>query len=306
MTSYLPRRLGRAFLTLWFIVTVVFVATRLTGDPTDWLLADSATEEMRAMLRGQLGLDRPVHEQYLIYLRGVVGGDFGNSFYERRPVTTVFAERLPYTLQLMGLALLFAVLSGVVVGVVSAVQRNGWLDRLLMTGTFAAYATPDFVLGIGLILVFSLQLGWLPSSGRNSWMHLIMPVLTLGSSSAALIARLTRSSLLDVLGQDYVRTAKAKGVSGRAVVLRHALRPAFIPVLTMIGLMLGSLVGGAVVVETVFAWPGAGRLIVNAVTARDYPVLQFSILIVASVVVVVSVLIDLGYALLDPRVRITG
>lgn len=299
-------RTGRGLLTLLFVVTLVFFATRATGDPTDWLLPDSASEQARESMRAHLGLDRPVHEQFFIYVANAVRGDLGVSFFERRPVAVVFAERLPYTMQLMGISLAVALFVGILVGVIAAANRNGWLDRGLMTLTFIAYSVPDFVMGIGLILLFSLQLGWLPSSGRGTWQHLVMPVMTLGLSSAALIARLTRSAMLDVLGQDYIRTARAKGLNERIVLLRHSLRNSLIPVISVVASMLAGLVGGAVVVETVFAWPGAGRLIVSAVMNRDFPVLQYSVLIVAAVVAAASILLDLCYALIDPRVRLNG
>lgn len=245
-------------------------------------------------------------EQYRIYMTGLVRGDFGMSYYEHRAVTEVFAERLPPTIKLMGLSLLFALLIGLVLGVSAALTRNSWLDRMLMTLSFSAYAVPNFVLGIVLILVFSLHLRILPSGGYGTWAHYVMPVFALGAANAALIARLVRSSMLDVLGQDYVRTARGKGLPEHTVVIKHSLRNAFGPVLTVIGLLMATLVGGSVVVETVFAWPGAGRLIVNAVLERDFALLQLAVLCVALAVVTINILVDLGYAALDPRIQIGG
>lgn len=268
-----------------------------------WLLPDDAPFQARAELRRYLGVDKPLHEQYAIYLRDALRGDFGNSFFEHRPVTEVFAERVPMTLQLTALSLLLAAAIGVPIGIYAAAHRNSPTDRLVMSLSFTAYAVPNFLQGILLILVFSLILRWLPSGGYGGINHYIMPVFTLGASSAALLARLTRSAMLDVLGEDYVRTAYAKGLSGSTVIIKHALRNAFIPVLTIIGLEIATLISGSVVVETVFAWPGAGRLIVGAVTQRDFPVLQLAVLVVAVSVVVVNTLIDVAYALLDPRIR---
>ncbi len=304
MTVFLARRLPRSLLTLAFIVTLVFVGTRLTGDPTMWLLPDDAPPQARASMRAALAVDKPIPEQYWRYLQGLARGDFGNSFYERRPVTQVFAERLGPTLRLSGLALVLSILIGVPVGIMTALHRNSVLDRTLMSLSFTAYAIPNFVLGIMLILIFSLVLRWLPSGGYGDWRHYLMPVFTLGASHAALIARLTRSSMLEVLNEDYVRTARAKGLPGRVTVWKHALRNAFLPVLTIVGLSLATLISGSVVTETVFAWPGVGRLVLTSVVHRDFPTLQFVVLVIACAVVVANVLVDISYSLLDPRIRI--
>lgn len=304
MTTFLARRVPRSLLTLMFIITLVFVGTRLTGDPTIWLLPDDATPEAIQNLRVALGVDKPVHEQYWIYLQGITRGDFGNSFYERRPVTTVFVERLGPTLRLSGLAFILSIIIGLPIGIITALSRNSPLDRALMSMSFTAYAVPNFVLGIMLILIFSLVLRWLPSGGYGGWRHYLMPVFTLGASHAALIARLTRSSMLEVLNQDYIRTAQAKGLPTRNTVWKHALRNALLPVLTIVGLSLATLVSGSVVTETVFAWPGVGRLILTSVVHRDYPTLQFVVLFVACAVVVANVIVDISYSLLDPRIRI--
>lgn len=298
------RRSLRGALTIIFVVTLVFFATRLSGDPTDWLLPDSATEEEREAMRAYLGVDRPLSEQYTIYIRDAIKFDFGKSFYEHRPVAEVFFERIPLTIKLMGTSLILAIVTGVTVGIIAAFWRNKFLDRLLMSLSFSAYSMPNFVLGILLIFIFSLILQRLPSSGSGTWRHYIMPVITLSSSNAAILARMTRSSMLNVIGEDYIRTARAKGVTERRVIVKHALRNAFIPVLTMIGFMLTGLIGGSVVVERVFAWPGAGRLIVDSVLNRDFPVLQMSVLVISITVVIVNVLIDIGYALIDPRIRL--
>jgi len=303
VTAFVLRRALRGLLTLWVVVTAVFMAGRLSGDPIQWLLPDEASVAQQNELRVRLGLDRPLLAQYGRYLGGLTRGDFGVSYFDRRPVAVVFAERIPATLQLASLALLLALFIGVPVGIVAALTRNSPLDRFVMSLTFIGQALPNYVLGIALILIFSLLLRWLPSGGQGGWLHFIMPVLTLGTASSASIARLTRSGLLDVLGQDYMRTAKAKGLRRADVVLKHGLRNGFLPVLTVLGLQIGTLIGGSVIVETVFAWPGMGRLIVSAVAERDFPVLQFSVLAVAATVVLTNTLVDVLYGTFDPRIR---
>lgn len=300
---FFMKRIGRGFLTLVFITVVVFVATRLTGDPTQWMLDDSATEAQRAALRTELGLDKNLLTQFGIYIGQIAQGDFGISFFEHRPASEVFFERIPKTIQLMGTSIAVGVILGVATGIIAALKRNSWIDRTFMSLAFFAYAIPNFVLGILLILIFSFQFRLLPSAGSGTIQHLIMPVATIAAHYWALIARITRSSMLDTLQQDYVRTAKAKGVSDTIIVIKHCLRNAFLPVLTLLGIMAGGMVGGSVVVETVFAWPGAGRLIVNAVVTQDFPVLQLAVLLVAVIVIAANLAVDFTYTLLDPRVQ---
>lgn len=306
MNAYLLARSLRAACTLAVVLTAVFVATRLTGDPTLFLLPDDASDQARAELRTTLGLDRSWPVQYVAYLASVARGDFGISYQERRPVVAMLAERIGPTLQLALAALALALAIGIPAGIAAALHRDTPLDRALMALSSSGYAVPNFVLGIGMIFLFSLQLRWLPSSGYGGWATFVMPVLTLGTSSAALLARLMRSSMLDVLHQDYVRTARSKGLHGRAVVGKHVLRNAFTPVLSVLGLQVGTLIAGAVVVETVFAWPGVGRMIVRAVQQRDFPVLQFAVVVVAASVVLVNYVVDLLYAVVDPRVQREG
>ena len=301
---FLARRGFRSLLTLWAVISLVFVATRVTGDPTLWLLPDDASPEERQSLRDYLGLNRPLIEQYVIYFGNIFQGDFGNSFKERRPVLDMFLERIGATLRLSGLSFLLAVALGLPIGILAALLRNSPLDRGLMLFTFIGQALPNYVLGIIGILVFSLLLRWLPSGGMASWQAYLMPVITLGTASSASIARLTRSSMLDVLNMDYIRTARAKGLRFQVIVLKHALRNGFIAVLTVLGLQVGTLLAGSVIVETVFAWPGMGRLIVSAVQSRDFPVVQFSVFMVAATVVLANTAVDLLYGLLDPRIRL--
>lgn len=293
----------RALLTLWIVVTAVFVATRISGDPTYHLLPPDTPEAQRAELRQKLGLDRSIAVQYGRYLQGIARGEFGRSIFTGIPVTEMFADRIPDTLRLTLSALLLAILVGLPVGIVAALKRNSALDRALMTVSFVGQATPNFALGITFILVFSFALQWLPSGGTGGAAHFVLPVITLAMATAASIARLTRSSMLDVLNQEYMRFARGKGLGRATVVLKHGLRNAFPPVLTILGLQVGTLIGGAVVVEAVFAWPGAGRLLVDAVLERDYPLLQFGVMAVAATVILANMAVDMCYGLLDPRAR---
>lgn len=304
MLGFTVRRILRVLLTLFCIITIVFLLTRITGDPSQWLLPDDATEEVREQLRESLGLNRPVLIQYLEYLARLVQGDMGDSFRYRRPVIDIFAERAQQTIYLGLIALALSVVVGIPAGVIAAVKRNSVVDRVSMTLAVAGDTIPNFVLGILLIFLFSLVLGLLPSGGSGTQLHYILPVVTLAAASLSSIARLTRSSMLDVLRQDFLDTARAKGVPEHRVVVKHALRNALIVVLTIIGLQMGTLIGGAVVVETVFAWPGIGSLIVSSAQSRDFPSLQFGVLVVSVTVLVSNLLVDLSYGLLDPRIRV--
>ncbi|NHN31529.1 ABC transporter permease [Paenibacillus agricola] len=303
MTRFLSIRLSKAVFTIWFILTLVFVITRLSGDPTQWLLPDDASATVKAELRVSLGLDKPVGVQYVDYLTSLFTGDMGKSYHYLRPVGELFAERAGPTLTLGSISFVLAILIGVPIGVIAAVNRNSLLDRLMMGISIAGYTIPNFVFAILMIFLFSLQLRLLPSGGMSSPLHYVMPLLTLTIDAVAGIARLTRGSMLDVLRHDYLDSARAKGVRERIVIYKHALRNALIPVVTIIGLHLGTLIGGTVVVETVFAFPGIGSLIVQAAQNRDFPVIQYGVMIVATTVIVVNLLVDLSYGLLDPRIR---
>ncbi len=304
MTRFLTTRLLRSLLTLWLVFTFVFVASRLSGDPIQLLYPDGLSPEAEATMREYLGLNRSLIEQYLKYVSGLFQGDLGDSFFQRRDVGAMFTERLPATVSLAFFAFLLSLITGVPAGIAAALNRGRLPDHLIMSASFFSYALPNFVLGIALILIFSFSLHLLPSSGQGSWRHFLMPVATLGLSSAAGIARFTRSAMLDVLTQDYLRTARSKGLAAVQVIAKHALRNAAIPVLTILGLQVGTLVAGSVVVETVFAWPGIGSLLADAATRRDFPVMQIGVLIVAASVIVANLLVDVGYGLLDPRIRV--
>lgn len=302
--TFLVRRFWRALLTLWIVLTSVFLATRISGDPLQFLLPQGAPPETEQHLRERLGLDRGVAEQYVLYIAGLFRGDAGLSFFQRRPVSTIYAERLGPTLQLAGLAWILSNLVGLSIGIVAALNRNRIADRLLMAFSFMGYSMPAFVLAISMILLLSFHLNFLPSSGRGTPLHFVMPVLAIAIPSAATMARFMRSSMLDVLNEDYNRTARAKGQYEHLVVLKHALRNALISILTLSGLQIGTLITGSVVVETIYAWPGIGSLLVGAVNNRDFPVLQFGVVVVSACVVAANFAVDLLYTVVDPRIRV--
>ena len=303
MVRFWSVKAARTLLTLWFVVTFAFIVLRVSGDPVQSLLGPDATVAEIAQFREAWGLDRPLPEQYLRYVVQMASGEFGTSYRDGRSVTEIIAERVPWTVLLGLSAYAVAILVGVPAGIVAALRRGSALDRLVMGFAVFGFALPNFFLGILLILLFSLTLQWLPSSGTGSILHLLMPAATLGVYTAGTLARFTRSAMLEVLAKPYMRAAAAKGAPPLYRVLRHALPNAAIPIVTVIGLNLGALVGGAVVVETVFAWPGIGRLLVTAVTSRDLAVVQALVLLVAVTMVAANLAVDLLYGLLDPRIR---
>jgi peptide/nickel transport system permease protein len=301
--EFVTRRLLHTALVTLGVVTLAFVALRLSGDPAATMLpGDASVDELRH-LRRTLGLDQPLHVQYVVFLAGAVRGDFGESFRHQQPAFGLVLERLPATLELAFAALLLAVVVALPLGIVAALYRGRAADMLAMGFAVVGQATPYFWMGIMLILVVSVELGWLPTSGRGGWPHLILPAVTLGTHFAASLARLTRTSMLEVLGQNFVTTARAKGLGEPRVVLAHALKNAAVPVVTLIGLQFGTLLGGAVVTETIFAWPGVGRLAVQSIFVRDYPVVQAGVLVLALVFVAINLAVDLLYGTLDPRIR---
>ena len=306
MASIVLRRTVRSLVTLWLVVTVVFVVLRLSGDPAAALLGPDASEAALASFRADYGLNDSIGTQYLRYLANVARGDLGTSMHYDRPVTELFLQRLPATLELGGWALLVAVAIGIPAGIIAALRRNSLWDRLMMFSAFIGQSAPGFFIGIMLILILSLKLRVLPSSGRGEPAQLIMPALTLSTGLLASLARMTRSSILEVANADYIRTARAKGLRHRAVVGCHILRNAALPVITMLGMWVSGVIGGAAVTETVFAWPGVGRLVVDAVSGRDYPIVQTVVLLIAATVIIVNLLVDIAYGWLDPRISVTG
>ena len=297
-------RLGAAALVVFGVCTLVFLLIHLVpGDPVETMLGEGARPTDRAAMTAALGLDRPLGEQYRLYLARLLRLDLGQSFSFQRPVLDLLAERLPATLTLAGVALVLALSLAIPLGVLAACRRGRPADSVAMGFSLLGGAIPNFWLGPLLILVFSLWLGWTPVSGREGPASLVLPAITLGTSLAAILARMVRGSVLEVLGEDYIRTARAKGLAPGAVLWNHALRNAWLPVLTLVGLQLGGLLGGAVITETVFGWPGLGSLLVEAIQSRDYPVVQGAVLLVSLTYVLVNTGTDLVYAWVDPRIR---
>jgi ABC-type dipeptide/oligopeptide/nickel transport system permease component len=304
MRAYVLRRLGQAALTLLGVSVLVFLVLRvLPGDPAKMLLPEGAPQSAVDELNRHLGLREPLHVQYAIFIRSVFRGDFGQSFQYRAPALQVVGDRLAATAQLALAAMFLTGAVGVSLGIVAAVRRGTRYDFASTLFAVLGQSLPNFWLGIMLILLFGVALRWLPTSGFESWRHLILPAVTLAAFPMALVARLTRSSMLEILGRDYIRTGRAKGLAERAVVLRHALRNAAVPVLTVLGLQIGTLLGGAVITESVFAWPGMGKLVVDAIFFRDFPVVQTVLIFSATIFVLINLLVDLLYTVIDPRIR---
>lgn len=304
MASYLLRRGMDLVLTLLGVSIVIFMIIHLVpGDPARLIVGTEATEADVRNIRRQLGLNAPLPVQYLRYLDALAKGDLGRSLRNRQPVTALLRARLPNTLTLAGASLAVTLVIGVGIGMLAAIRRGTAFDTASMVFALIGVSMPGFWLGLMLIFLFAVRLGWLPTSGAGGIKHLILPAVTLGVGNAAIIARLTRANLLEVLHQEYVRTARAKGLRPRSVLIGHAMRNAIIPTLTVLGLQWGTLLAGSVVIETVFAWPGVGRLLVDSVAVRDYPVIQACVLLFALVFMLTNLLVDVAYALLDPRIR---
>ncbi|HET6292668.1 MAG TPA: nickel ABC transporter permease [Kribbella sp.] len=307
MAAYVLRRLFFSVFVLWGAVTIIFVVLRLVpGDPAYIMLGPDADQAQIAALRAQLGLDHSLVQQYATYLSNVVRLDFGQSFRLNADSMSLVLQRVPATIQLASTALLVSLLIGLPLGVVAALRANTWIDRGISVFSLLGQSTPSFWLGIVMILVFSRGLQVLPSSGSGTWSHLVLPTITLALPFLAILVRLTRSGLLEVVHEGYVQTARAKGLLESTVILSHALRNALIPIVTVVGLQFGALLGGTVIVETVFAWPGVGRLLIDSIGRRDYGVVQAAILLVATIFVGINLLVDLIYGFLDPRVRLAG
>ena len=306
MLTYVGRRILAVVPVLFGVTLAVFSMLFLVpGDPVKIMLAEFVTTpDQIAQMRAQLHLDEPVLKQYGRFVGSALRGDLGVSIRSRRPVTAEITENIGSTGQLALASMLVAIGLGVPLGLLAALGRNSWLDVAAMVVALLGVAMPSFWLGFLLIFVFSLHLGWLPATGGGDLLHLVMPAVALGMIAAAIIARLTRSSMLEVLGQDYVRTARAKGLGSGSVIVRHALRNALIPVVTVFGLQFGNLMAGAVIVETVFSRPGLGRLIVGGILAKDFPLVQGTVLFVAAAYVLINVVVDVAYAYVDPRIRI--
>ncbi|ECG9019075.1 glutathione ABC transporter permease GsiC [Salmonella enterica] len=304
MLNYVLKRLLGLIPTLLIVAVLVFLFVHLLpGDPARLIAGPEADAQVIALVRQQLGLDQPLHVQFWRYITHVLQGDFGTSMVSRRPVSEEIASRFLPTLWLTITSMIWAVLFGMAIGIAAAVWRNRWPDRLGMTLAVTGISFPAFALGMLLMQIFSVDLGWLPTVGADSWQHYILPSLRLGAAVASVMARFTRSSFVDVLSEDYMRTARAKGVSETWVVLKHGLRNAMIPVVTMMGLQFGFLLGGSIVVEKVFNWPGLGRLLVDSVDMRDYPVIQAEVLLFSLEFILINLVVDVLYAAINPAIR---
>lgn len=305
MTRFFISRLLQALFAVFVAVSVVFVLTRVTGDPVLLFLPQDVAPRDIEAFRQRLGFDRPVYEQYLRFLWDAAQGDFGNSLRYNEPAFALVLERVPNTLQLGLCALIVTAIISVPLGIIAAVHRGGLIDRAIITVISIGQAVPGFWLGLILIWVFSVQLGWLPTSGRGTWQHFVLPTLTLTAFSASRIARVTRTSILEVLRLDYIRTARSKGLTNQRVLSKHVLKNASIPIVTVFGLDAGALLGGAVVAETIFAWPGMGRYLVDALLARDFPIVIVGVLLTSALYLTINLIVDVAYAWLDPRIKVS-
>ena len=304
MRRFLLRRLGHSLIVLWLVSLVVFFVSRVIGDPVAIMAPLHASPEDLDALRRALGLDKSLTEQYAIFLGNAIRGDFGTSLWQLQPAMQLVTQRFPATLQLTMVAMLIAIGVGVPLGVLAALKRDGFLDRAATAISILAQSVPSFWLGIMMILLFAVTLNWLPTSGRGTPAHLVMPAIALAARPLAQFSRLTRSGMVEALEQDYIRFADAKGLLRRAVVMRHALPNAALPIATVAGLQLGNMLSGAVVVEVVFAWPGIGDLAVSAILRRDFPLIQAAVLFVSTMVLLGNLLADISYGYLDPRIRL--
>jgi ABC-type dipeptide/oligopeptide/nickel transport system permease component len=305
MLSFLVRRLLLTVLVLVGVATLVFSLIHLVpGDPAQAMLGEGASPDDIVQLRARLGLDRPLAEQYWTYMRGLVRGDLGTSLRTQLPVAGQLAERLPATAELAGAAMLVAVALAIPLGVVAAVWRGTWIDQGAMALALAGISVPGFWLGPLLALVFAVELGWLPVSGRGTLAHLVLPAVTLGAALAAILARMTRASVLEELREQYVVAARARGASRIRAVVVHALGNSLIPVVTILGLQLGAVLTGSIITETIFSWPGVGRLLIQSINFRDYPMVQGCILLIAVTYVTMNLVTDVLYGWLDPRIRV--
>ena len=303
MARYVLRRLLAGLICLIGVSIIIFTVVRLTGDATDLLLPADAKPEDFVRLRAELGLDKPIPVQYLIFVKEAARGNFGRSTRWTRPALELVLTRVPATFQLGGVAFLFAISLGLLAGVTAATHRGKWIEQVVRLGALCGQSMPTFWIGIMLILIVGVELHLLPTSGRGGFSHIILPAITLGAFSMASQSRLTRSSMLNVLGADYIKMARLKGNPERTVIWKHALKNASIPIVTLAGFQLANVIGQAVIVETVFAWPGLGKLIIDAVFARDYAVVQAGVSLLSMIYVFINIGVDLLYGFLDPQIR---
>lgn len=304
MGRYLAKRLGQAIIALLGVTLVVFLVLNLSGDPVELMVPPSATKADIELLREEMGFNDPLLVQYGRFLKGAVFGDFGKSYNYNEPAMAVVLERIPATARLASVAFLFSLLLGIPAGIISAIKRNSFLDSIIRILALLGQCLPAFWLGIMLILLFSVKLRWLPTSGDEGFKSLLMPAFTLGVFSAATITRLLRSNMIEVMSKEYIDTAKAKGLGGWAIVMKHAFKNAFSTIMTMLGLQIASLMGGAVIVETVFGWPGIGRLAVQSINNSDFMVVEAIVFLMAVIFVAVNFIVDVLYSIINPRVKV--
>lgn len=304
MIKYIAKRLLYSIVVIWGVATIVFFITRLTGDPVSIMVSPDASQEQIDAIRKTMGFDKSLAEQYVIYLKNLIHLDFGTSIRYRASAFDLIAERLPATMRLAGVALVMSLAIAIPVGTFSAWKRGTAIDQGIMALAMAGQAMPVFWVGILMIMLFSVKLGWFPTGGYGdgNLKYLILPAIALGLRLTALVARLLRSSLIEVMGADYIRTAKSKGMLEKQAIWKHAFRNSMLPVVTVIGLQMGSLLGGSVVTETVFAWPGVGQLLVQSITNRDFPVVQAAIIMLAGVFIMINLAVDILYIFIDPRI----
>ena len=303
MGVYLLRRLSQTIIVFLVITVIVFAMLHASGDPVELLLPQDATEQDALILRQTLGLDKPLPVQYFVFLGNALKGDFGVSYHHGQPALKLVLDRLPASLQLVGVSILISIIIAVPLGVLAASRRGKILDRLCLLGSLIGISSPPFWIGIAFILIFAVELRWLPSSGRGTWQHLVLPAASLSLYRLALFLRLIRAGMLDVMTQDFIRTARSKGVSEKLVVYKHALKNTLIPFVTIAGMQMGSLLAGAIVTEKVFAWPGMGRLFLDSIGVMDFPVIIAWTLVVATIFLSINLFVDIIYVWLDPRIR---
>ncbi|MFH1479862.1 MAG: nickel ABC transporter permease [Pseudomonadota bacterium] len=307
MAGYVIRRIIFFFPTVFGVVTFVFFFIHMIpGDPVEIMLGETALAADKVKLRKDLGLDLPIHKQYIRFLGGVLKGDLGQSYFYGRPVFPIIGEKVAATMELAVAGMVIAIFIAIPLGILSAIRHHSLWDTGAMFLSLIGISVPNFWMGPLLIILFSIKLGWLPVCGRDDWNSLILPAVTLGTAMAAILSRMTRSSMLDVLGEEYLRCARAKGLPPSKIILKHALRNALGPIITVIGLQFGALLSGAIITETVFAWPGIGTLLIRSVESRDYPVVQGCVIFIAIGYVLINLLTDLAYGAADPRIRYTG
>ncbi len=306
MFSYIVQRLINALMVMFGVVTLVFMLIHIVpGDPVEVMLGEAARPADTEALRSALGLDKPIFVQWKDYITGVVQGDLGQSLHSQRPVFDLITERLPATAQLAIVSLLLAILMALPLGIFAALNKDTWIDNTSMSVAILGISMPNFWMGPVLILIFSIGLGWFPVSGDNGIASIVLPAFTLATALMAILSRMIRASMLEVLNENFIRAARARGLSEWHITVRHALRNAALPVITIIGMQLGALLGGAVITETVFSWPGIGQLTIDSIQRRDYPVVQACVLLISLTYVIVNLLTDLAYALFDPRVKLS-